>query len=58
MQRGMRECGGFVAWQIDACAWCAAGCIGSGACTHTLGMRGGIWRVNIDAALSENSPLF
>lgn len=50
--------GGSVAGQMDACAWCGAGWVGSGACAYTLGMQGGIWRVNIDAALSENNPLF
>lgn len=54
---GTRERGGFVVWQMDACAWCGAGWVGSGACAHTLGMRGGIWRVNIEAALSENNPV-
>lgn len=58
VQCGMRECGGFVVWQMDVCAWCGAGWVGSGACAHTLGMQGGIWKVNIDAALSENNPLF
>ena len=59
MQCGMRERGGFVVWQMmDACARCGAGWVGSGACVHMLGMRGGIWKVNIDAALSENNPLF
>lgn len=41
----------------EACARCGAGWVGSGACAHTLGMRGGICRVNIDAALSENKPV-
>lgn len=43
----------------DGClllVWCWLGRLG--ACVHMLGMWRGIWRVNIDVALSENSPLF
>lgn len=42
---------------MDVYAWCGAGWVGLGACAHTLGMQGGIWRVNIDAALSENNSV-
>lgn len=58
MQCASREGGDFVAWQMDACSWCGADGAGSGACAHMLGMRGGIWRVNIDVAVPENNPLF